>query len=246
MSNTAMTNYVIPYQDIQKMAQTIATSNLFGFKKPDEAMALMLIAQAEGSHPAKAIQEFHIIQGKPALKADAMLSRFQASGGVVKWVKMENSEVIGEFSHPAGGNLRISWTIKRAQEAELTGKDNWKKYPRQMLRARVISEGVRSVYPACNQGFYTPEEVQDFNNIKDVSPRNTSKSEIIETEEIQTEPMDNRPDYSNISFQENLNKWLDLMVSGQKTADEIIFQIETKYKLSDDQKQEIKDKQPKE
>jgi hypothetical protein len=31
-----------------------------------------------------------------------------------------------------------------------------------MLRARVISEGIRTVYPGVAVGIYTPEEVNDF------------------------------------------------------------------------------------
>ena len=31
-----------------------------------------------------------------------------------------------------------------------------------MLRARCISEGIRTVFPACVAGVYTPEEVADF------------------------------------------------------------------------------------
>jgi len=31
-----------------------------------------------------------------------------------------------------------------------------------MLRSRVISEGIRAVFPGCVVGVYTPEEVQDF------------------------------------------------------------------------------------
>ena len=31
-----------------------------------------------------------------------------------------------------------------------------------MLRSRVISEGIRTVYPGCVVGTYTPEEVEDF------------------------------------------------------------------------------------
>ena len=57
---------LVPYSDMEKMAGAIAKSNLFGVKTPDQAVALMLLAQAEGMHPAKAIQEFHIIQGRPA------------------------------------------------------------------------------------------------------------------------------------------------------------------------------------
>jgi hypothetical protein len=38
----------------------------------------------------------------------------------------------------------------------------WKKYPRQMLRSRVVSEGVRTVYPLATSGLYVEEEVCDF------------------------------------------------------------------------------------
>ena len=66
------------------------------------------------------------------------------------------------FSHPQGGELEIEWTMDRAKAAGLTGKQTWKQYPRQMLRARVISEGIRTVYPGVAVGVYTPEEVGDF------------------------------------------------------------------------------------
>ena len=74
-----------PMSDIEHMAQVMAKSRMFGFKSVEEAMSLMLMAQAEGKHPAKAAQEYHVIQGRPALKADAMLARFQAAGGVMDW-----------------------------------------------------------------------------------------------------------------------------------------------------------------
>jgi hypothetical protein len=52
--------------------------------------------------------------------------------------------------------------MARATKAQLGGKDMWKKYPRQMLRSRVVSEGVRTVYPGATSGLYVPEEVRDF------------------------------------------------------------------------------------
>lgn len=54
--------------------------------------------------------------------------------------------------------------MARAKTAQLGGKGNWAKYPRQMLRARVISEGIRATFPACCVGVYTPEEVADFDD----------------------------------------------------------------------------------
>jgi hypothetical protein len=74
---------IVPLQDIQAMAEVAATSKMFGFKNPQEAMAIMLLCQAEGLHPAIAMRDFHVIQGRPALKADAMLARFQQAGGSV-------------------------------------------------------------------------------------------------------------------------------------------------------------------
>jgi hypothetical protein len=40
----------------------------------------------------------------------------------------------------------------------------WSKYPEDMLRARVISRAVRSIYPACILGHYATEEVMDFDS----------------------------------------------------------------------------------
>jgi len=144
------------------MAKSVSASGLFGIKTMDEAIALMLVAQAEGAHPAQAARDYHVIQGRPALKADAMLARFQAAGGSVKWTSYTDKKVAGLFSHPQGGELEIEWTMDRAKAAGLTGKQTWKQYPRQMLRARVISEGIRTVYPGVAVGVYTPEEVGDF------------------------------------------------------------------------------------
>lgn len=153
---------VVPIADIQTMASAITRSGLFGMKTIDQAIALMLIAQAEGMHPAIAARDYHIIQGRPTLKADAMLARFQAAGGSVKWKEMSDKTVSAVFSHPQGGSIEIDWDIARAEKAELGKKDMWKKYPRQMLRARVISEGIRTVFPGVSVGMCTPEEVQDF------------------------------------------------------------------------------------
>jgi hypothetical protein len=176
-----MSNALVPMNDIEKMGTAIAKSGLFGMKTPDQAVALMLIAQAEGMHPAIAARDYHVIQGRPALKADAMLARFQANGGKVNWDVYTDQEVKATFSHPAGGSITLSWTLEQAKRIGLAGKDNWKNYPRAMLRARVISEGIRTVYPGCVVGVYTPEEVQDFEPAKRPM-RDMGQVEVVEEE----------------------------------------------------------------
>jgi hypothetical protein len=159
------------YADLERMAVAIAKSGLFGVKTPEQALSLMLLAQAEGLHPAIAARDYHIIDGKPALKADAMLARFMAAGGRVEWHELSDGKVSATFSHSIGGTLRIEWTIEMAKRAELTSKDNWRKYPRAMLRSRVVSEGIRSVYPGVITGVYTPDELHDDVELRDVTPR---------------------------------------------------------------------------
>ena len=152
----------VPVEAVERMAVAVAKSGLFGVKTPDQAMALMLIAQAEGLHPAIAARDYHVINGRPALKADAMLARFQANGGSVKWTAYTDERVAAVISHPQGGSVEIEWTLKQAERAGLTKNPTWRQYPRQMLRSRVISEGVRTVFPGVAVGALTVEEVNDM------------------------------------------------------------------------------------
>jgi hypothetical protein len=200
MSNTQLTTQVntqsVALGDMQVMANAIVKSGLFGMKTPDQALALMIVATAEGRHPGSVASDYHIIQGRASLKADSMLARFQQSGGRVEWHDHTNEKVSATFSHPAGGSLRIDWDMARAKAAGLGGKDNWRSYPRQMLRARVISEGVRATFPAVLNGMYTPEEVGEFDAPRPVrAVKLEPKAEVIEViaPNITVEKIDGEP-----------------------------------------------------
>ena len=153
---------LIPFDQTKLMAQAIAESKLFGIQTPAQALALGLLCQAEGRHPAEAARDYHIINGKPSLKSEAMLARFQQAGGKVDWHEYTHESVSGTFSHPQGGSLKVSWTMQDATRAGLTGNPTWKKFPRQMLKARCISEAVRGIFPGVLSGLYAPEEVSDI------------------------------------------------------------------------------------
>jgi len=177
-------------EDVERMADYIVKSGLFGMSKREQAISLMLLSQAEGLHPMKAIQEYHIIQGRPAMRADAMLARFQKAGGKVEWHELTDTKARATFTHPQGGSITIEWTVQMARQAGLFDKtgSNWKRYPRAMLRARTISEGIRTVYPGVIAGIYTPEEVIDTQGQPDiidaeVTPTSQPESEPAKAEE---------------------------------------------------------------
>lgn len=166
-----MNTQMVAMNDLEKMAAAMAKSGLFGVKNSDQALALMLVAQAQGISPATACVDFDIINGKPAMTARAMLARFQQAGGVIKWIEYTEDACEAEFSHTQCPTpIKIRWTMKDAVRAGIAGKDNYKKYPRQMLSSRVMSEGVDRCYPAASGGFYPPEVVQDFGREKDITP----------------------------------------------------------------------------
>jgi hypothetical protein len=157
----AIVPVAMPLQDMQTLAVAIAESQLFGIKTPEQALVLMAIAQAEGRHPVEAARDYDIINNRPAKKAEAMLRDFIQAGGKVQWHSLTDELADATFTHPQTGEVRIDWDMKRAQTA-FGKKDMYTKFPRQMLRSRVVSEGVRTLWPLATSGMYVPEEQADI------------------------------------------------------------------------------------
>jgi hypothetical protein len=161
MTMNAIVPTTMPLQDMQTLAIAIAKSALFGIRTPEQALVLMAIAQAEGRHPVEAARDYDIINNRPAKKAEAMLRDFVKAGGTVKWHSLTDELADATFTHPQTGEVRIDWDMKRAATA-FGKKDMYTKFPRQMLRSRVVSEGVRTLWPLATSGMYVPEEQADI------------------------------------------------------------------------------------
>lgn len=154
------------FSEIERMAKSMANSGLFGAKTPDEALTVLMIAQAEGIHPMTAAMTYHIMDmgGRKSItmKSNIMAARFQAAGGTIEWEEGTPNEkrACATFRHPSSPKpVRIEWTFAMAEEIGLTKRNpNWKTYPRAQLRSRVESEGVRTCLPMVIMGKYTPEE----------------------------------------------------------------------------------------
>lgn len=175
-------NALIPLDQMQTMAAAVAKSNLFGAKTPEQALTIMLIAQAEGRHPMSAAKDYDIINGKPAKKAEAMLRDFLASGGKVEWHKLTDDGAEATFSHPQGGTVRIDWNKARMEKAQISNAAMYSKYPRAMYRSRCVSEGVRTVCPSATGGLYVPEEVRA------ITEKDMGKAEVIHDEPMKATP----------------------------------------------------------
>lgn len=161
---------MVAFSEMQKMAEAFAQSGMFGAKTPAQALSLLMLAQAEGMHPSLAMQEYDIIEGKPARKSERIQARFQLSGGRIEFLSMSDTECEARFTHPLGADVTVKWTIEQAKKITfkskdewrpLTSKANWKNYPRQMLKARVISEGCKACFPGYALVTLSTEEALD-------------------------------------------------------------------------------------
>jgi hypothetical protein len=86
----------VALSDMQTMARSIAASKMFGVSTEDQALALMLLCQAEGIHPIMALRRYHIIEGKPAYRADALPGAFELEGAIL-WHERNETECAATF-----------------------------------------------------------------------------------------------------------------------------------------------------
>jgi hypothetical protein len=150
------------YNEMNSMADTVAKSGL-GKMNASQILTLMLVCDAEGRHPIEAIRRYHFFDGKIAMRSDAMMADFQHAKGVIKWVKDTTDECEALFSHPVHypEPHKVSFSMADARRAGLANKTNWQNHPRSMLRARVITNGIRMVLPAVVAGIYTEDEIDE-------------------------------------------------------------------------------------
>jgi hypothetical protein len=181
--------------DLSRVAKMLAISNYFD-AKGDNNVAIAQIAtkimagQEMGYGPFASVNGIHVIKGKPTLSANLMAAAVKAHPKYDYRVReMSDKNVTIEFFE-SGDSLGLSsFSI---QEAIKAGTQNIDKYPRNMLFARAMSNGVKWYCPDVFNGntVYTPEEFDvtvDANTgaiINEVTAtKNIDKStgEIIET-----------------------------------------------------------------
>lgn len=159
----------LTWNDMQDMAVTLVKGRVFGFTSPEQVLTLMLIAHAQGRHPALVALEYDIIQGRAALKSAVMVARHQASGGTIEIKARTETRCLIKVTGPNGDAVEIEWNDAKAAAAGLLGKDNWKRHKREMHYWRASAEGIRAVNPGVLFGMHTDYEVQDMEHRGDVS-----------------------------------------------------------------------------
>jgi hypothetical protein len=154
-----------PMSAIKTLGLAIFKSGIFGLDKPEQGEILAMQCLVEKKSPLELARTYHFIQGQLAIRSDALLAKFQIAGGKVEWITRTDELVEAVFSKGDSKPVTIIASMKEyvgngtALGKDGKPKDNWKKWPRRMLTARAVSEGVRLVAPECCFGTYTVEEL---------------------------------------------------------------------------------------
>lgn len=161
MSN-ALTVYD-QFDELQRAAIALQESGYFSDVKSKAQAIVKVMAGAElGLPPFASMTGIHIIQGKPVLGANVLATLVKNDPRYDYHIGKIDDKACLLHWFEGGKEVGISgFTMEEANAAGLTGKDNWKKYPSDMLFARAISRGARRFAPGIFGGspVYTPDEM---------------------------------------------------------------------------------------
>ena len=135
-------------------------------------------------------------------------------------------------SADANGNLvSVTCSIYRKDRSRATqvteymaecrgNTEPWKKWPARMLRHKAAIQAARYAFGL--SGIYDPDEADRIQSVKDVTPIHVEKEAA-----LQQLP------------QNRFERFLAAIQSGSTTAEELIPQIESRYSMSSEQKQQL-------
>lgn len=142
-----------------------------GLRGNSPAVAAAILHGRElGLPPMTSLAQTHMIEGKPSLSAEALRALVLAAGHSIEVVRTTGAECTMRGRRRGSQTwTEISWTIDMARAANLTGKNNWKNHPRQMLQARASAELCRLVFPDVCHGMGASEELLDEGGEEDTT-----------------------------------------------------------------------------
>ena len=155
--------------DLMEFAVQVSKSKMIPREyqgQPADCLIAMSMGMEIGLKPVQSLQSIAVINGRPSLWGTAARALVMASGQVQSLFETAPDEVaktqkarceivrkgyadafVGEFS------------IDDARRAQLLGKDNYSKYPREMLAWRAFHMAARKAFPDIYKGLAAAEEM---------------------------------------------------------------------------------------
>jgi hypothetical protein len=145
------------------LAKVLGDSGYFADARGAAQVVVRVLAGRElGFGPIASMTGIHVIQNKVTLSAGLMAACVRRSGRYDYCIQRLDAEgCVIEFLRDGQVIGTSAFTLADAKRAGLDSNTNWRKYPRNMLFARAISNGARWFSPDLFGGspVYTPDEL---------------------------------------------------------------------------------------
>ncbi len=184
-------------EEVMKWANTAIESGLLpdSITEPEQVVTIVQHGKELGLSPMIALNNLHVIAGRPVISSSMLGALLKRKG--VEWVWEEDFVTI-EKPDKSGSDkrtkLKFFWnspitdsvmetefsvTWAQMEVAGYTTKHNWKKYPKEMMRARCLAYGVRANFPEILMGIYSDLEVNDIAGQEERPVEMNQEGEII-------------------------------------------------------------------
>lgn len=168
MEPGAQPSAIVPrtFAEVMTMCQALAAANLAPKNLRGNAtdMALVVMTGAEvGLPPMASLRLYTTWDGVPRLMAEGVRAIILQSPAVEYFEMSTCSDTEATWIGKRRGRPEksVTWTIERAKKAQLLGKENWTKYPQDMLNARASMQLGRIIAPDVVAGMVSREEAMD-------------------------------------------------------------------------------------
>ena len=152
--------------DVMELGNLLSKSGYFkDATDAAQAVVKVLAGQELGFGPVASMTGIYIVKGRVTLSANLIGAAVKRSGRYDYQVaELDDQKCIIGFFTGSGDSVQqigtSSFSIDDAKRAGLLNGDNWKKYPRNMLFARALSNGAKWYCPDVFGGpVYTPDEL---------------------------------------------------------------------------------------
>lgn len=189
IANRKITSLIAPenFEHYFRIANMMSKSDMVpkGYKdKPQDVLIAMEMGVSLGLGPLQAIQNIAVINGKPCLYGDGMLS---VCSGRPDFENIKEEPLTDEAGKIVGYRCTVMrrnrepvtqvFTEADAKKANLFGKPGpWTSYPSRMMQMRARGFALRDSFADALGGVRMAEEVQDYEE-RDITP-NKNKADM--------------------------------------------------------------------
>lgn len=156
-SEIALQQPAMTFAEQMQYAKTVCQGSLVPSAyrgQPANVLIAMDFGRSMGLSPAESLYRITVINGRPSASAELIAANVRRAGHRLRVTKDDRARTatceIVRRDDP-DFTFTATWDMAKAQQANLSGKENWRKYPMAMLTARSITECARD---ACSDALY--------------------------------------------------------------------------------------------